>query len=90
MNCQICLEGYNTANRIPKNLSCGHTFCDRCLKKVGTGIEIECPKCRQKSKNNLSICYAIYDHLLLEHKADIDECCKVKYINIYTYIYSYI
>ena len=77
MYCQICLEGYNTANRIPKNLSCGHTFCDRCLKKLGNGFEIECPKCRQKSKNNLPICYAMSDHLLLENKADIDEPCKV-------------
>jgi hypothetical protein len=77
MNCQICLERYNTANRIPKNLSCGHTFCDRCLKKLAAGYEIECPKCRQKSKNNLPICYPIYDYLILENKADIDEPCSL-------------
>lgn len=39
MYCQICLEAYNIANRLPKNLSCGHTFCDKCLKKIGI-IEI--------------------------------------------------
>jgi hypothetical protein len=77
MNCQICLEAYNIANRLPKNLSCGHTFCDRCLKKIGSSYDIECPKCRKKSKNNLPICYAIYEYLLLENKADLDECCKV-------------
>lgn len=77
MFCNICLESYNIVNRIPRNLSCGHSFCDKCLKKVSNGYEIECPKCRQKSKNNLPICYAIYDHLLLESNADIDESCKI-------------
>jgi hypothetical protein len=77
MNCHICMEPYNIANRLPKNLSCGHTFCDRCLRKLATGYDIECPKCRQKSKNNLPICYAIYDFLVLENKADLDEACKV-------------
>ena len=38
MNCQICLEKYNIFNRIPKNLKCGHTFCERCLKKLGDYI----------------------------------------------------
>lgn len=76
MNCQICMESYNIANRIPKNLNCGHTFCDRCLRKIASGYDIECPKCRQKSKNNLPICYAIYDYLLLENRADLDEACK--------------
>ncbi len=79
MYCHICLENYNTINRIPKNLNCGHTFCDRCLKKIGGGnsYDIECPKCRQKSRNNLPICYAIYDQLLLDSKADIDEPCII-------------
>jgi len=44
---------------------------------IGNGFEIECPKCRQKSRNNLPICYAIYDNLLLESKSDLDEPCKV-------------
>ncbi len=38
MYCQICLEAYNIANRLPKNLACGHTFCDKCLKKIGTTL----------------------------------------------------
>lgn len=81
MQCQICLENYNIANRIPRNLNCGHTYCDRCLKKIGTSYEIECPKCRKRSKNNLPICYAIYDKLLIENMADSDDNCKVKKFN---------
>lgn len=90
MYCQICLEAYNIANRLPKNLGCGHTFCDKCLKKIGllylikgNGYEIECPKCRKKSRNNLPICYAIYDNLLIESKSDLDEPCKVISINCF-------
>jgi hypothetical protein len=41
MYCQICLEAYNIANRLPKNLSCGHTFCDKCLKKIGIVLSKE-------------------------------------------------
>jgi hypothetical protein len=47
------------------------------ISSKGNGFEIECPKCRQKSRNNLPICYAIYDNLLLESKSDLDEPCKV-------------
>ena len=71
------MEHYNIVNRVPKNLSCGHTFCDRCLRKLATGYDVECPKCRQKSKNNLPICYAIYDYLVLENRADLDEACNL-------------
>ena len=79
MYCQICIEPYNIANRIPKNLFCGHSYCDKCLKKVNIsfGSEIECPKCRQKSKNNLPTCYEIYNLLLQDYLSDIDEPCKV-------------
>ena len=82
MYCQICLDKYNIYNRIPKNLNCGHTFCDKCLRKIGDSYEIECPKCRQKSTNNLPICYAIYDKLLLDDKSDPDKSCQVIVFNI--------
>jgi hypothetical protein len=77
MYCQICLDKYNIHNRIPRNLSCGHTYCDKCLKKLANSYEIECPKCRQRSVNNLPICYAIYDKILLDDKSDPDISCDV-------------
>jgi hypothetical protein len=77
MLCQICLDKYNIYNRVPRNLSCGHTFCSRCLTKIGDHYEIECPKCRQRSLNNLPICYAIYDKILLDDKSDPDLCCEL-------------
>ena len=77
MQCQICLESYNIANRIPRNLNCGHTYCDKCLKKIGNGYENECPKCRKRSKNNLPIFHAINEKLILENISDSDNNCKV-------------
>jgi hypothetical protein len=89
MHCQICLEAYNIYNRIPKNLFCGHTYCERCLKRVGNGYEIECPKCRQKSKNNLPICHAIYDDLLLEEITESEDYCPIhEYENLLLYCHE--
>jgi hypothetical protein len=47
------------------------------MKKIGESYEIECPKCRQRSINNLPICYAIYDKILLDDKSDIDMSCEI-------------
>ena len=32
--CDICLEKYGDNERSPKILSCGHTFCSECIKKL--------------------------------------------------------
>ncbi|CAI5438719.1 unnamed protein product [Caenorhabditis angaria] len=32
-SCEICSEEYNEAERVPKLLQCGHTFCLACLKR---------------------------------------------------------
>ena len=44
--CSICLEGYNDENKCPRMLSCGHSFCSRCLERLLRGNTIDCPKCR--------------------------------------------
>ncbi|MBN3305293.1 RN223 protein, partial [Amia calva] len=31
LQCGICYRTYNTGHRCPRELSCGHTFCQRCL-----------------------------------------------------------
>jgi hypothetical protein len=64
MKCKLCDENFNTHYRIPRNLNCGHCFCEQCLKiyqKSGESIYIVCPNCSQISPNNLPICYAIYE-----------------------------
>ena len=44
--CSICLEGYNDKEKCPRMLSCGHSFCSRCLERLLSGNTIDCPKCR--------------------------------------------
>lgn len=61
MKCKLCDECFDTKYRIPRNLSCGHCFCEQCLKIYQKQDEIECPKCTKKSSSKLPICYAIFD-----------------------------
>ena len=44
--CSICFECYNDENKCPRMLSCGHSFCSRCLERLLRGNTIDCPKCR--------------------------------------------
>lgn len=51
MECEICLNPWNIDNRIPKLLSCGHTFCLPCLKEILSKSSMQksifkCPSCK--------------------------------------------
>ena len=45
--CKVCLE--NMLNKNPRLLSCHHSFCTDCLKKVMKSGSILCPTCREKT-----------------------------------------
>src|SRR5690242_11807114 len=34
LDCNICLEKYDSKEKIPRLLKCGHTFCTKCLKEI--------------------------------------------------------
>ncbi|XP_052132205.1 uncharacterized protein LOC127751934 [Frankliniella occidentalis] len=44
MECDICREDFDQAERTPKNVPCGHTVCLRCLQR---NQKKECPTCRK-------------------------------------------
>ena len=51
MECEICLNPWNTEKRIPKILSCGHTFCQSCLLEILKDNSLQktnfkCPSCK--------------------------------------------
>jgi len=56
LECEICCERYGSAALLtPRNLPCGHTFCESCLIDVAAQSETEdiaghktmaCPNCR--------------------------------------------
>ena len=49
MECEICMNHWNSENRIPKILPCGHTFCQLCLYDLVDKYSIDnvfkCPNC---------------------------------------------
>ncbi|CAG9310119.1 unnamed protein product [Blepharisma stoltei] len=60
--CSICTEDYNTI-RIPKILTCGHTFCEPCLERIKTPLSLKCPNCKNEtnSASKLTTNYALIE-----------------------------
>jgi len=46
VTCPICYDHYNDKDKIPRILSCGHTFCQHCLMDLRTSNILTCPTCR--------------------------------------------
>ena len=47
-DCAVCME--DMSDRKPKNLTCGHSFCGRCLENIANGTRsILCPTCRAET-----------------------------------------
>ena len=47
-DCAVCME--DMSDRKPKNLTCGHSFCGRCLENIVKGTRrILCPSCRAET-----------------------------------------
>ena len=44
--CPICFDHYNDKEKIPRILTCGHTFCQHCLMDLRTSNILTCPTCR--------------------------------------------
>ena len=46
MDCPSCYEFFDDKDRVPRNLNCGHTFCEQCLIKIEQQRLTVCPICR--------------------------------------------
>ena len=46
VTCPICYEHYNDKDKIPRILTCGHTFCQHCLMDLRPSNILTCPTCR--------------------------------------------
>ncbi len=62
-SCCICLEPYNEGNHCPRVLTCGHSVCETCLRKLIGGCCAEC-RCQIRFSPNyimdiflLQICF---------------------------------
>lgn len=74
-DCPICLERYDNKERAPKILSCGHTFCKKCLiALMKQSNSYKCSICRKNQSlddiDNLSTNLVIYDLLYNPEQED--------------------
>ncbi|CAL4113269.1 unnamed protein product, partial [Meganyctiphanes norvegica] len=47
LKCTICFNTYNESYRRPHSLTCGHSFCERCLNNTIQNDTLTCPQCRK-------------------------------------------
>ncbi|XP_018013943.1 uncharacterized protein LOC108670964 [Hyalella azteca] len=48
IECDVCNEKFDSGNHKPLGLTCGHTFCFSCIKRLCNVPETKnCPKCRK-------------------------------------------
>ena len=49
MECPMCYDLYDSDEKVPRNLNCGHTVCEECLAIVYDKKRfLDCPTCRFK------------------------------------------
>ena len=48
MECGVCMMEWDSESVVPRNLPCGHTVCESCLKSMWKQAtqSIDCPHCR--------------------------------------------
>ena len=56
MECDVCLLEWDSSKRIPRLLSCGHTFCQECLVSIVNKVSLQnkcftCPTCQNEEQN---------------------------------------
>ena len=60
LECPICYNGYNMAERLPRQLDCQHSLCSQCLPYIQKEINntsntyFECTICKRKTKQRLN------------------------------------
>uniref|UniRef100_A0A1I7TPC5 RING-type domain-containing protein n=1 Tax=Caenorhabditis tropicalis TaxID=1561998 RepID=A0A1I7TPC5_9PELO len=57
LECPVCRESFNTAEKVPSFLACDDTVCGECVKKIvevahgeqigRNRVTIQCPECRE-------------------------------------------
>ena len=70
--CEVCLE--NMLNKNPRLLSCHHSFCTDCLRKIMKNGSIQCPTCRKETVvENNDVNLLIANFMLQKMKEHMDK-----------------
>ncbi|XP_018018699.1 E3 ubiquitin-protein ligase TRIM39 [Hyalella azteca] len=69
MECEVCDEAFNSDNRKPLCLTCGHTFCYSCIARLlNVSAPKNCPKCRKKILQRINQVPVVYALIPSENK----------------------
>ena len=90
--CSVCLE--SMLSKEPRILTCGHTFCTPCIRKLISKNPFTCPECRSesiipkggveqmpKNLNFISVCQAMENLALHSKEPEHDKLCGICYRN---------
>ena len=66
MECPICFMNFDHTKKVPRNISCGHSVCEECIKNLLDRSILKCPLCRnsfdkKKSASHYPKSYALLD-----------------------------
>lgn len=86
MECPICMEQYDDKIKIPKNLTCGHTICEPCLRKVHDAFQtLCCPICKKvidvTNINDIPKNFALLN-MIETNKKDSGKMCQIHQLQI--------
>ena len=75
LSCNVCYEGFeNKPGKAPKMLSCHHTFCASCLRRVlANNNTISCPSCRTVTTVGAGGVDGLSSNLLISRLSDAVE-----------------
>jgi len=66
MDCPICLIRFDSKERTPRNIGCGHTVCEECLKNLIDRNMQNCPICRKVLEKRKAISTYPKSYALME------------------------
>ncbi len=85
MECPICFMSFDHTKKVPRNISCGHTVCEECIKSLLERSILKCPLCRvafekKRAASSYPKSYALLDivekRLQERNTAFKFVCCK--------------
>lgn len=96
LQCSLCSNRYNTTDRIPRFLPCGHTFCNSCLISLLSHPTPECPddlvaipypspELLPKNVSLLKLVSKSKQFLCADHKKKLEYVCMTEKMKICSY-----
>lgn len=95
LTCPVCYQLYKN----PKYLSCYHSYCEQCIVKMQTGVNIACPECRKVTilqekgienlQNNFFIARLVdelaFNQKVKEKSPHCDQCVRDKPVEVFCF-----